>query len=252
MNYSVVIIEDERLAARRLERMLESFPELFLRGKVSSVQEGKDWFAGNPAPDLILADIQLGDGLSFDIFQDLPIRSFVIYTTAFDQYTLKAFKLNSVDYLLKPINKDELKTAIEKFKSYLPVKSVTLPQQIKDLIREEPVTLQRLVLKVGYNLKVVDVSQVACFYSENKISYLQTAERSYPTDFTLEELDQNLSSKSFFRVNRQMIVNLQFIKTIHTSPVYKVELSVPFEQEITISRERVKSFKDWLSGKQGW
>ena len=115
-----VIIEDEKPAARRLERMLSLFPEIELVANIDSVEEGVNWFANNDHPQLIFSDIVLGDGLSFDIFETIPSKSFIIYTTAFDQYTLKAFKLNSIDYLLKPILEEDLSGAIEKFKSFLP------------------------------------------------------------------------------------------------------------------------------------
>lgn len=241
-----VIIEDEKPAARKLERMLGLLPEIELVAKIESVEEGLAWFAGNEHPDLIFSDIVLGDGLSFDIFEKVGTKAFIIYTTAFDQYTLKAFKLNSIDYLLKPILEEDLQQAVEKYKSFVPQGNVVSSQEIKSLIKTEKTTLSRILVKIGYNLKIVQTSEVSCFYSENKIVYLQTQERFYPTDFTLDELTETLDEKKFFRVNRQFIINSDFIKNIHTSPNYKVELSFQPAEEITVSRERVKDFKDWL------
>ena len=242
-----VIIEDEKPAARKLERLISLFPDLEVVAMLHSVEDGLEWFQNNAHPDLIFSDIVLGDGLSFDIFEKIPTRSFIIYTTAFDQYTLKAFKLNSIDYLLKPIMEEDLEKAINKFKSFLPSESASNSLEIKSLIKEDKQKLSRILVKIGYNLKIVQTDEVSCFYSENKIVYLQTKERNYPTDFTLDELQELLEEKKFFRVNRQFIINSNFIKNIHTSPYYKVEMEFQPEEEITVSRDRVKDFKDWLS-----
>ena len=244
---NVVIIEDEKPAARKLERLLSLFTDLELVASINSVEEGTKWFSENPHPDLIFSDIVLGDGLSFDIFEKIPTKSFMIYTTAFDQYTLKAFKLNSIDYLLKPIIEEDLQKAIDKFKSFLPDDGVRNVHQIKSLIKEEKQKLSRILVKIGYNLKIIQTDEVSCFYSENKIVYLQTKERVFPTDFTLDELQEVLDDKCFFRVNRQFIINSNYIKNIHTSPYYKVVMEFQPTEEITVSRDRVKDFKDWLS-----
>lgn len=241
-----VIIEDEKPASRKLERMLSFFPDLQLVASVESVEDGIKWFSENEHPQLIFSDIVLGDGLSFDIFEKIPTKAFIIYTTAFDQYTLKAFKLNSIDYLLKPIMEDDLSTAIEKYKSFLPSETSVNSEDVKQLIKKEKSTLSRVLVKIGYNLKIVQTQEISCFYSENKIVYLQTKERAYPSDFTLDELTEVLDDQKFFRVNRQFIVNSDYIKNIHTSPNYKVELDFQPKEEITVSRERVKDFKDWL------
>ncbi|MDR6514980.1 LytR/AlgR family response regulator transcription factor [Chryseobacterium camelliae] len=241
-----VIIEDEKPALRKLERMLGSFPDIEIVARIESVEEGKQWFSENDQPQLIFSDIVLGDGLSFDIFQEFPTKAFIIYTTAFDQYTLKAFKLNSIDYLLKPILDEDLAGAVEKFKSFIPSGNAVSSQEIKQLIKEDKSTLSRILVKIGYNLKIVQTHEVSCFFSENKIVYLQTKDRSYPSDFTLDELADVLDENKFFRVNRQFIINSDHIRNIHTSPYYKVELEFQPEDEITVSRERVKDFKDWL------
>jgi DNA-binding LytR/AlgR family response regulator len=241
-----VIIEDEKPASRKLERMLSIFTEIQLVAKIESVEEGIAWFSENEHPQLIFSDIVLGDGLSFDIFEKIPTKSFIIYTTAFDQYTLKAFKLNSIDYLLKPILDEDLAGAIEKYKSFIPSDNIVSSQEIKQLIKKDKSTLSRILVKIGYNLKIVQTHEVSCFYSENKIVYLQTQERNYPSDFTLDELEEVLDEKKFFRVNRQFMINSDFIKNIHTSPNYKVELEFQPQEDITVSRDRVKDFKDWL------
>lgn len=241
-----VIIEDEKPASRKLERMLSIFHEIEVVAKIESVEEGIAWFSENEHPQLIFSDIVLGDGLSFDIFERVPSKGFIIYTTAFDQYTLKAFKLNSIDYLLKPILEEDLTGAIEKFKSFLPSDNSVTSQDIKQLIKKDKSTLSRVLVKIGYNLKIVQTHEISCFFSENKIVYLQTQERTYPSDFTLDELEDTLEVKKFFRVNRQFIINSDYIKNIHTSPNYKVEMEFQPKEEITVSRDRVKDFKDWL------
>lgn len=247
MSIKTIIIEDEKPAARKLERMLANYSDLELVATLNSVEEAVAWFNENEHPQLIFSDIVLGDGLSFDIFEKVATKAFIIYTTAFDQYTLKAFKLNSIDYLLKPIVEEDLTKAIEKFKSFLPEDGFVNSQEIKQILKKDKSTLSRILVKIGYNLKIVQTSEISCFFSENKIVYLQTSERSFPTDFTLDELENVLDEKDFFRVNRQYIIHSKFIKNIHTSPTYKVELDYQPDEEITVSRDRVKDFKDWLS-----
>ena len=226
--------------------MLSNFPEIEIVAKIESVEEGVAWFSENEHPQLIFSDIVLGDGLSFDIFEKAPTKGFIIYTTAFDQYTLKAFKLNSIDYLLKPILDEDLEGAVEKFKSFIPANDTHGSQDIKKMIRKEKSTLSRVLVKIGYNLKIIQTHEISCFFSENKIVYLQTEDRTYPSDFTLDELEDVLNEKKFFRVNRQFIISSDYIKNIHTSPYYKVDLEFQPEEEITVSRDRVKDFKDWL------
>ncbi len=241
-----VIIEDEKPAARKLERLLSEFSELEIVAVLHSVEEGKSFFSSQEHPDLIFSDIVLGDGVSFDIFDQIPTESFVIYTTAFDNYTLRAFKLNSIDYLLKPIGKSELEQALDKFRRYMPRDQHYQELNFKDLITEPKSHLSRILVKLGYHLKVVRVEEVSYFYSENKIVYLKTNDRPYPTDLTLEELQESLDPKEFFRVNRQVIIRLSAIESIHTSPYYKLTMQYQNLEEITVSRERIKEFKMWL------
>ncbi|WP_018674728.1 LytR/AlgR family response regulator transcription factor [Riemerella columbina] len=243
-----IIIEDEALAARKLLRMLSQFPYIEMVATISSVEEGVEYFKHQPHPDLIFSDIVLGDGLSFDIFEQVPTQSFIIYTTAFDQYTLRAFKLNSIDYLLKPFSQEELEQAIEKFQSFQPKTQAYQQVDFKGLIQKEDPKLSRVLVKIGYNLKILPIETIAYFYTEHKIVYAKTAERAYPTDFSLEELEQVLEPQQFFRVSRQYIINLAYIKNIHTSPTYTVEMEVPNDVPISISRDRVKDFKVWLNG----
>ncbi|QCX54476.1 LytTR family DNA-binding domain-containing protein [Elizabethkingia sp. JS20170427COW] len=244
---STLIIEDEKPAARKLQRMLQDFPHLEIQAVLHSVEEAVRWLIQHPEPKLIFSDIVLGDGLSFDIFDQVKLKSFIIYTTAFDQYTLRAFKLNSIDYLLKPIDEEELRMAIAKFQTFIPDEKPYSAQEVRSILKSESNILSRILVKIGHQLKIVYVKDICCFYSENKIVYLQTMERSYPTDYTLEELEGVLETQKFFRVNRQFIIHLDYIKNIQTSPVYKVTLERQPDQEITISRDRISDFKKWLS-----
>lgn len=242
-----LIIEDEKPAARKLERQLRLFPDIELVATVHSVKDGLSFLENSPDIDLIFSDIVLGDGLSFDIFEKIEIKSFIIYITAFDNYTLRAFKLNSIDYLLKPVAEEDLIKALDKYKNFLPKEQVYNNLNFNSLIKAETPKLSRILAKIGYNLKIIPIEEISYFYSENKMVYAQTLERAYPTEFTLDELEGVLEVEKFFRVNRQFIIQLDKIKNIHTSPYYKVEMLGQKHEEISVSRDRVRFFKEWLS-----
>lgn len=241
-----IIIEDEKLAARKLERILQSFSEINLITTLHSVEESLTYFKNNESPDLIFSDIVLGDGLSFDIFENINLSSFIIYTTAFDQYTLRAFKLNSIDYLLKPIDAEEVRNSLDKYHSFYKENQNYKHINFRELISTEEPKLSRIISKSGHHLKIIPIDEISFFYSENKIVYAKTKERSYPTDFTLEELEKSLDKKLFFRVNRQVIIQLNYIKKIRATAPYKIEMNYQGNQEIVISRDRVKNFKRWI------
>ncbi|MGB5647559.1 MAG: LytTR family DNA-binding domain-containing protein [Muriicola sp.] len=249
---NVLIIEDEKPAARRLARMLEVLG-VKASNILHSVEESIQWFQTNPHPNLIFLDIQLSDGLSFEIFEVLEIKSAIIFTTAFDEYALQAFKLNSIDYLLKPIDEEELEMAVAKFKS----QSITAPkmsidfEDIKKLLINpvEREYKKRFTVKVGQHLKIVHADDVECFYSEHKGTYAATIDgRAYLLDTTLEQLETELTPKIFFRVSRKYFVNINHIKDIisYTNSRLQIKLNKTSDQEIIVSRERVKDFKLWL------
>ena len=246
MRVRSILVDAEKLAIQGLELRLQSFDDIEI---VATCHNGREAIRKIKTlkPDLVFLDIQMPFMTGLELLSQIPNPAFrVVFTTAFDQYTLKAFKLNSIDYLLKPILDEDLSGAIEKFKSFLPDENSGNVQEIKQLIKKEKTTLSRILVKIGYNLKIVQTHEVSCFFSENKIVYLQTSERTYPSDFTLDELEDVLDEKKFFRVNRQFIIHSDYIKNIHTSPNYKVELNFQPSEEITVSRDRVKDFKDWL------
>ena len=247
----VVIIEDEKPAARRLNRMLNTFGIVPI-AMLHSVEEAVNWFYTNEHPELLFLDIQLSDGLSFEIFEEIELKSAIIFTTAYDEYALKAFKLNSVDYLLKPIDSDELKNAINKYEE-IHKSSNRLEfniQQLQDLIHPNQQKFKkRFTVKIGQHLKMIAVDTIECFYSENKATYLHTStNRDYLIDETLDGLVQKLQPETFFRVNRKFFVNINSIKDIiaYTNSRLKLLLNSYTGTEIIVSRERVKDFKDWL------
>lgn len=248
----VVIIEDEKPAARRLSRMLNEFdiePLVLLH----SVSDAVNWFSKNTHPDLIFVDIQLSDGLSFEIFEQVEISSSIIFTTAYDEYALKAFKLNSIDYLLKPIDNDELENAIDQFKKMheATVKPNFNIHQLKELMAPSSKSnKKRFTVQIGQHLKMISIEDIECFYSENKSTYIHTTDnRSYLIEDTLEQLEEKLDDETFFRVSRKFFVNINEIKDIiaYSNSRLKLQLNSFSSSEIIVSRERVKDFKNWIA-----
>lgn len=249
---NVLIIEDEKPSARRLQRMLERL-DVSVNVMLHSVEESIEWFANNEHPELIFLDIQLSDGLSFEIFESIEIKSSIIFTTAFDEYALKAFKLNSIDYLLKPIDEDELKLAVAKYMALKP-KSQNLQLNFDDIkkLLVNPLEREykkRFTTKIGQHIKMIPVDEIECFYSENKGTYAHTVDgRDYLLDTTLEQLEDELSPKTFFRISRKFYINVNAINDIisYTNSRLQLKLNNFKEQEVIVARERVKDFKLWL------
>ena len=249
---NIIIIEDEKPAARLLQRKVEKLG-LQVSTLLHSVEESITWFHNNAHPDLIFLDIQLSDGLSFEIFEAIAIRSAVIFTTAYDEYALRAFKLNSIDYLLKPIDEDDLSIAISKFKNQF--QKSLLTNLDFDAIKKmlvHPIDRnykKRFTIKMGQQLKMITIEEVECFYSENKGTYLHTFDnRDYLLDSTLEQLETELDPTDFYRVSRKFIVPLKGIKEIqvYSNSRLKVILPTYKEDEVIVSREKVTDFKNWL------
>lgn len=249
---NIIIIEDEKPAARLLQRKVEKLG-LKVNTLLHSVEEAVNWFTLNGHPDLIFLDIQLSDGLSFEIFEKIEIKSAVIFTTAYDEYALKAFKLNSIDYLLKPIDEDDLEVAVAKFKSRTP-KPENLQfdfEQIKKMLTNpsERTYKSRFTVKIGQHLKVITMEEIECFYSENKGTYIHTIDnRDYLIDSTLEVLEQELNPKDFYRVSRKFVIPLRSIREIvlYSNSRLKVILPTYKDDEVIVSREKVNDFKEWI------
>ena len=245
----IVIVEDEKPAARRLERLLTALNYTVYQ-KLHSVEEAIGWFKNNPQVDLIFLDIQLSDGLSFDIFEQVTIEADLIFTTAYDEYALKAFKLNSIDYLLKPIDNEELQVALAKFEKRNSSKSIDA-DLLKSLLvqpNNNATYKTRFSVKVGERLKTYSADEIACFESSDKATSLVTLEgKHYVIDESLNQLEPKLSPKDFFRVNRSHIIHYQAIQDMLSYSTSRIKINVKaLDQPVIVSRERVKDFKTWI------
>jgi DNA-binding LytR/AlgR family response regulator len=249
-----IIIEDEEYAARRLENLIkECDPTIEVVAKLQSVKESVAWFKANPHPDLIFLDIQLEDDLSFAIFEQVQVQSKIIFTTAFDEYAIKAFKLKSIDYLLKPISKEELYQAITKYTQWDNEKKVFVdPAELRKLLLPtQPTYRDRFMVSVGEKLKSINVDDIAYFFSTSGITFVVMNSKSqYSVDFSLETLKEQLNPQEFFRINRQYLVRLSAIANVILYPKsrLKVVLNPPTDETIFVSLEKVPEFKRWMDG----
>lgn len=248
----ILIIEDEAPAANRLRGMLEDIdPEVKILDIIVSINSAVKWFQNNPPPDLILQDIQLADGISFEIYKKVEIFSPVIFVTAFDEYAIQAFKLNSIDYLLKPLKKEELVKAINKYKRL--AKALTVPTDMDDLLRSlrysEKKYKNRFLIRFAEHIKKVDVSDIAYFYTQDKINFLRTfAGQAYPIDNNLDFVEKAIDPEIFFRINRQFIINIDSIEQMYSFSKSRVKISLkpPIAMETIVSTDRSPHFKTWL------
>lgn len=247
----VVIVEDEKPAARKLQKILES-QGVLVSQILYSVSEAKVWFAQCQMPDLIFLDIQLSDGLSFEIFENIRLDVPVVFTTAYDAYALKAFELNSIDYLLKPITANNLERAIHKYRQHYQHKSVDINAIQALFLKHMRAKDVRFTSKVGIKLKVFELSEIQAFISEYKTTYLiTTLGKKYPIDKSLEETEQLLAEQDFFRINRSCILHFSAIEEILNFSNSRLKLQIKNAPNIApqiVSRERVKAFKEWLDG----
>jgi len=250
----VVIIEDEAPASRRLERILkESENEIEILAILESVESSVNWFKNNSMPELLFMDIQLSDGLSFEIFKQVEIKCPIIFTTAYDEYAIQAFKVNSIDYLLKPIDIEDLSNALEKFHNLKSIYNSQNKNDIAEILKNlnftEKVYKERFLIKSGSNFNLVQVEEIAFFCSDNKLTNFTTfSNKRHFVDYTLDELESLLNPKNFFRVNRQYIININAVENISSffSSKLKLKLKNHLAEEIIISRERASQFKKWL------
>lgn len=247
---TTIIIEDEKPAARMLQRKLEKL-NIPVQVMLHSVREAIEWFQQNPHPDLIFLDIQLSDGLSFEIFEKVSIQSPIIFTTAYDEYALRAFKLNSIDYLLKPIDEDDLEVAVEKYRKTISPKPAIDMQMIRQLFTssQAPEYKKRFSVKVGDHIKIIPIEEVELFYSEFKGTFIHTFEgRTFLLDTTLESLEKELDPTQFFRISRKYIISHTALKDIvvYSNSRLKLTLKSYNKEEVIVSRERVSVFKEWL------
>jgi len=249
-----IIIEDEEFAATMLENMIKEYDKsIEIVTKLQSVKESVEWLKSNQQPDLIFLDIQLEDDLCFSIFDQVSVRSQIIFTTAFDEYAIKAFKLKSIDYLLKPINQEELKQAIKKFTNWNSEKTVVInPDELRKLIDQQQANYrERFSVIVGEKIKTISVNDIAYFFSTCGITFVVSNTKSqYSIDLSLDAIKEQLNPRDFFRINRQYLVKLSAIKNVHVFPKsrLKLELNPPATDELFVTLEKVPAFKKWIDG----
>ena len=251
----ILIIEDEHFAAQKLIQLIHQYdPEIEVLAQMDTIEEAVAWFGTNNSPDLLFLDIHLADGSSFEIFEQASVNCPIIFTTAYDQYAIQAFKMKSVDYLLKPIQFKDLKPALDKYFDIFGQQSF---QGLGDKMRALATMLEqqdrsyktRFLVKVGHTIKTIPIAEVAYFTFEDRTTILVTREkRRYPVKHTLDELEPMLDPLQFNRANRQFIVNIDAIQKI--SPWFKgrlkLELNPPQQVDLVISTEKTKTFKEWL------
>ncbi|MTI32617.1 LytR/AlgR family response regulator transcription factor [Xanthovirga aplysinae] len=252
---NILIIEDEQLAANRLEKIIQKLDRsVEVLQKIESVERAVQWFKHNSAPDLAFFDIQLADGLSFEIFDKIEVKCPIIFTTAFDEYALKAFKVNSIDYLLKPIDPEELGKAMEKYKALFaknqPSQKVpNLHKLEKALEMLNPNTKSRFVVKTGERIQSIQVEQILYFVSREKATFIYAKDdRKYLIDYSLEQVEKMVDKKRFFRINRKYIIAIDAIQDIisYSNSRLKLNLIDHEDNDIIVSREKVSDFKLWL------
>ncbi len=248
----VLIIEDEPAAARRLAKLVHEIDEeIEVVEQLDSIEASVAWFANNKMPDLIFLDIHLADGSSFEIFNHVALDKPVIFTTAYDQYAVQAFKVNAIDYLLKPIKKEELEAAISKFKKWSKPGSNIDYDALARALHLDGMQGKRFLIRFGQTIRVVEMQDVAYFYTQDKITFITTKEgKRYPIDPSLEKVEEMVDTRKFFRINRQFIVNVDCIKEMHTYSKSRVKLEMipPTEGDTVVSTERSPFFKKWLVG----
>ncbi|HMD00994.1 MAG TPA: LytTR family DNA-binding domain-containing protein [Ferruginibacter sp.] len=248
----VVIIEDEIHAAKRLAKLLRALSDdIEVVQQLDSIASAVNYFEKGPMPDLIFMDIQLADGLSFDIFYKAKIKAPVIFTTAFDQYSLKAFKVNSINYLLKPIDENELSAAVEKHRQLYHKKENDFSETLMKFMHEMNASKfkERLLVKRGQQLSYVKTDATAFCYADGKLCYaVDFSNNKHLLENNLTQLEEQLQPNKFYRINRHLLVNIDAIKKVHTwlGGRLKLEINPSTTAETVVSRERVNGFKEWL------
>ena len=254
----IFIVEDEDLAVKKLKKTLQSVDEeAIVVGHADSIKSSVDWLQSNPAPDLILMDIELADGQSFEIFNQAKVKSPVIFITSYDEYALKAFKVNSIDYLLKPVQKEDLQAALEKYKQLKTAykESASSEVNIETLIKELQQKLnikefrKRFLVKHGQKLVSIETDDIAYFFSDGRLNFFKTNDnRKFVVDYTMDELSEMLDSDKYFRISRSYYISVNSVDQIHDyfGNRLLLHLKPPSDKEAIVSREKVSDFKDWL------
>jgi two-component system response regulator LytT len=252
---NILIVEDEDLAARRLQGLLKEIdPAANVVGHTDSIESSVDWLQKNPHPDVILMDIELSDGQSFEIFDLTEVKSTIIFTTSYDEYAIRAFKVNSVDYLLKPIERDDLESALKKFgelKNRFGTNTLNVEGLIKELQEKlQPKTYRkRFLVKQGIKLVSIETQDIAYFYTEGRVNFFRTKDgKKFVVDYTLEDLENMLQPDDFFRINRSFYISLDSVVKIDEYFGQRLILALQpsSEKEVLVSREKVSEFKKWM------
>ena len=250
----ILLVEDEDLAVKKLRKTLEAVdPGIEVIGTTDSIKATVQWLKDNPAPELILMDIELADGQSFEIFNLIDVNSPVIFITSYDEFALKAFKVNSVDYLLKPIQKDELEAAINKFRR---LKGTENPNtDFDNLVRELQQKLQpkeyrkRFLVKQGQKLISIEIEEISYFFSDGRLNFFKTTDnRTFVVDYTMEELEEMLDNQKYFRISRSFYVSINSVDKIEDYFGNRLLLGLkpPVDKQALVSREKVTAFKKWM------
>lgn len=250
---NILIVEDEQAAVKRLQKLLgEIDPAIITVGVTPSIAGTLAWMQDNPPPDLAFFDVQLADGDSFQIFKQAEVDCPVIFTTAYDEHALKAFKVNALDYLLKPLKKEELESALERFKQLRTVRDLRqLGSASPSTTTATTTPIKRFLIRYGDHFKVVEPEQIAYIHSLAKNTFLRTREgRDLPLDESLDRLEPQLDPEKFFRINRQVIVQFPAIKELlaYSKSRVKVIMEPPYGEDAVVSSERSAEFKRWLAG----
>jgi DNA-binding LytR/AlgR family response regulator len=252
---NLLIVEDEEPAASRLKKiLLEIEPDSKILDVLESVRSTVQWLKTHATPDLIFMDINLADGSSFEIFSRTNVECAVIFITAFDEFAIKAFKVNSIDYILKPIKKEDLVSALNKYKKLYAQKALPDLKMLAETFKENQTGYKkRFLIRFGEHIKTIDINNVAYFYTEEKINFLKTKDdRSYPLEYNLDKLESILDPERFFRINRQIIISIDSIVDMYSysKSRVKINLKPTLNMETIVSTERSPHFKEWLSGKE--
>lgn len=253
MTWKYIIVEDEALSAERLARMVSTlFPELVLLKTLDSVEETVHWLEAHEHPQLAFFDIQLSDGLSFQIFEKTACAFPVIFTTAFNEYAIRAFKVNSIDYLLKPLDPKELSAAVVKFKLNASVDFQKNQESVAMALAQMTRNYKsRFVVRIGEHLRMIGINETAMFLSSEKSTFLRTFDnRDYGIGYTLEQLETLLDPSVFYRVSRKHIVHIKAIQDMihYSNSRLKLKLTIPCDDEVLVSRERLDGFRKWIEG----
>jgi two-component system LytT family response regulator len=250
----LLVVEDEQLLARQLIKLVKELrPNSEFAGQTNSIESTVEWLTQNEKPDLILMDIELADGQCFSIFQKVDISSPVIFTTAYDEFALKAFTVNSIDYLLKPIKKEDLKRALNKYDLFTSDKRSFALKSIKSFVEKMVLNptqyRERFLVKQGQKMLSIPIEDIAFFSAKNTLNFIHTkSKQKFVIDYTLDEIEEMVQPNDFFRANRQFILSQKIITEINPwfNGKLKIEINIPIEEEIVISREKASMFKEWM------